>query len=112
RNKAASAKYRAKKQVQTLEMRVTIQELSEQNCTLKRQLEDTRKENSRLRSMCDLLRAQTVADKVIGKCTRGGEIIGENGDEEDDRRGGPCAVDKRAKREHDGYGERKSGKRT
>ncbi|KAI9259672.1 hypothetical protein BDA99DRAFT_513904 [Phascolomyces articulosus] len=65
RNKAASAKYRQKKNQQQNEMRQMICRLSEHNAVLERQLQELRMENERLRSSADRLRGKMVAKKML-----------------------------------------------
>lgn len=65
RNKAASAKYRAKKNQQYGEMRNMITTLTKENELLSRQLEHVKRENIRLRSTYDRLRGKTVAAKIL-----------------------------------------------
>ncbi|KAI9318688.1 hypothetical protein BX666DRAFT_1836446, partial [Dichotomocladium elegans] len=55
RNKAASAKYRAKKNQQHSEMRALISTLTKENEILSRQFEHLRRENIRLKATCDRL---------------------------------------------------------
>ncbi|KAF9375657.1 hypothetical protein CPB97_011323 [Podila verticillata] len=65
RNKAASAKYRAKKHYQSGEMKQQINELQDQNNVLTRQLAESRSENASLKSMVEKLRGRLVAEKVL-----------------------------------------------
>ncbi|KAI9489073.1 hypothetical protein BDB00DRAFT_845100 [Zychaea mexicana] len=65
RNKAASAKYRQKKNQQQNEMRQMICRLSEHNAVLERQLQELRMDNERLRSSADRLRGKMVAKKML-----------------------------------------------
>ncbi|KAI8359993.1 hypothetical protein BD560DRAFT_405142 [Blakeslea trispora] len=67
RNKAASAKYRQKKNQQQNEMRLMIGRLSEQNAVLERQLQELRLENDRLKTTADKLRGKMVAKKMLKK---------------------------------------------
>ncbi|RCI05075.1 hypothetical protein CU098_008288 [Rhizopus stolonifer] len=67
RNKAASAKYRQKKNQQQNEMRLMIGRLSEQNAVLERQLQELRLENDRLKATTDKLRGKMVAKKMLKK---------------------------------------------
>lgn len=67
RNKAASAKYRQKKNQQQNEMRSMIGRLSEQNAVLERQLQELRLENDRLKATTDRLRGKMVAKKMLKK---------------------------------------------
>ncbi|KAL0076190.1 hypothetical protein J3Q64DRAFT_1623648, partial [Phycomyces blakesleeanus] len=65
RNKAASAKYRQKKNQQQNDMRQMIGRISEQNAVLGRQLQELRLENERLRATADRLRGNMVAKKML-----------------------------------------------
>lgn len=65
RNKAASAKYRQKKNTQQHEMRGMILQLSERNGLLERQLREMRDENQKLRLDADKLRGKSVAKKLL-----------------------------------------------
>ena len=65
RNKAASAKYRQKKNQQQNDMRQMICRLSEHNAVLERQLQELRMENKRLRASADKLRGEMVAKKML-----------------------------------------------
>ena len=65
RNKAASAKYRAKKNQQHGEMRSLIASLTKENELLLRQLDHIKRENSRLKSTCDRLRGKKVAANIL-----------------------------------------------
>ncbi|KAI8367099.1 hypothetical protein BD560DRAFT_300117, partial [Blakeslea trispora] len=65
RNKAASAKYRQKKNMQQHEMRIMIQQLSERNAVLERQMRELREENHKLRTTTDKLRGRCVAKKML-----------------------------------------------
>lgn len=65
RNKAASAKYRQKKNIQQNEMRNMINQISERNATLERQLREVRSENQKLRADADRLRGKCVAKKLL-----------------------------------------------
>ncbi|KAI9468916.1 MAG: hypothetical protein EXX96DRAFT_589717 [Benjaminiella poitrasii] len=67
RNKAASAKYRAKKNQQHGEMRALISSLTKENDLLQRQLETARQENNRLKTTCDRLRGKILAEKMLKK---------------------------------------------
>ncbi|CAM0138692.1 hypothetical protein VKS41_008426 [Umbelopsis sp. WA50703] len=58
RNKAASAKYRAKKHAVTVHMSTQIDELTKSNTTLKSKLEDAQKDNEALRKRCAELEIQ------------------------------------------------------
>ncbi|KAG0259760.1 hypothetical protein BGZ95_004590, partial [Linnemannia exigua] len=64
RNKAASAKYRAKKHHQSGEMRQQITVLQDQNNVLTRQLQESRTENASLKNTIEKLRGRLVAEKV------------------------------------------------
>ncbi|KAF9994335.1 hypothetical protein BGZ79_000916 [Entomortierella chlamydospora] len=65
RNKAASAKYRAKKHHQSGEMRTQISSLQEHNNVISRQLEECRAENALLKSQVEKLKGRLVAEKVL-----------------------------------------------
>ncbi|KAF9156898.1 hypothetical protein BG015_010833 [Linnemannia schmuckeri] len=65
RNKAASAKYRAKKHHQSGEMRQQITVLQDQNNVLTRQLQESRTENASLKNTIEKLRGRLVAEKVL-----------------------------------------------
>ncbi|KAI8094773.1 hypothetical protein BDF21DRAFT_316875, partial [Thamnidium elegans] len=65
RNKAASAKYRQKKNTQQHEMRNMIHQISERNALLERQLREVREENQKLRLDADKLRGKSVAKKLL-----------------------------------------------
>ncbi|KAG0364773.1 hypothetical protein BGZ54_007172 [Gamsiella multidivaricata] len=65
RNKAASAKYRAKKHYQSGEMRSQITVLQDQNNVITRQLEECRAENASLKNMVEKLKGRLVAEKVL-----------------------------------------------
>ncbi|KAI9274430.1 hypothetical protein BDA99DRAFT_497447 [Phascolomyces articulosus] len=65
RNKAASAKYRAKKNQQHGEMKSVITSLTRENELLQRQLEHIRHENNQLKETCDQLRGKLMAQKMI-----------------------------------------------
>lgn len=65
RNKAASAKYRAKKNQQQGEMRAMISSLTKENELLIRQLNHIQHENSHLKSTCDKLRGKLMAQKML-----------------------------------------------
>ncbi|KAG1048371.1 hypothetical protein G6F43_009231 [Rhizopus delemar] len=67
RNKAASAKYRQKKNQQQNEMKQMISKLSEQHAVLERQLQELRSENERLKVTSDKLRGKMVARKMLRK---------------------------------------------
>lgn len=67
RNKAASAKYRAKKNHQHGEMRCMITSLTKENDLLLRQLDHVRRENNRLKATCDKLRGKMLAEKMLKK---------------------------------------------
>ncbi|KAG0278012.1 hypothetical protein BGZ96_002578 [Linnemannia gamsii] len=65
RNKAASAKYRAKKHHQSGEMRQQITVLQDQNNVVTRQLQESRAENASLKNTIEKLRGRLVAEKVL-----------------------------------------------
>lgn len=65
RNKAASAKYRQKKNQQHGEMRDIIGHLTEENALLNRQVDELRRENEVMRTTCDQLRGRIVASKML-----------------------------------------------
>ncbi|KAF8970519.1 hypothetical protein BGZ46_010475 [Entomortierella lignicola] len=65
RNKAASAKYRAKKHHQSGEMRTQISALQDHNNVLVRQLEECRAENAQLKNQVEKLKGRLVAEKVL-----------------------------------------------
>jgi septin family protein len=65
RNKAASAKYRQKKNVQQHEMRNMIHQITERNSLLERQLKEVHEENQKLRATADKLRGKFVAKKLL-----------------------------------------------
>lgn len=67
RNKAASAKYRAKKNQQHGEMRGLIASLTRENELLQRQLENLSHENNRLKATCDRLRGKILAGRMLKK---------------------------------------------
>ncbi|KAL9542044.1 hypothetical protein MBANPS3_008801, partial [Mucor bainieri] len=67
RNKAASAKYRQKKNMQQHEMRSMICQISDRNAMLERQLQEVRQENQKLRATADKLRGKLVASKLLGQ---------------------------------------------
>lgn len=81
RNKAASAKYRAKKNQQNGEMRSHILALSKENDLLQRQLDHVRGENNRLKATCDRLRGKMLAEKMLKNLLNG---KGEEGEEEEE----------------------------
>jgi predicted RNase H-like nuclease (RuvC/YqgF family) len=58
RNKAASAKYRAKKHAVTAQMSNRIDALTASNVRLQRELDDAQRENSKLKDRCEDLRRQ------------------------------------------------------
>ncbi|KAJ8659879.1 hypothetical protein O0I10_004472 [Lichtheimia ornata] len=70
RNKAASAKYRQKKNQQQYEMRQTICRLTEQKTLLERKLEEYQCENERLRSTVDRLRGKLEAKRMLRRWVR------------------------------------------
>ncbi|KAF7729639.1 hypothetical protein EC973_004012 [Apophysomyces ossiformis] len=78
RNKAASAKYRAKKNQQHGEMRSMIGSLTKENQLLQRELEQIRRENSQLKTTCDRLRGKMMAEKMLKRML--GRNSPENGD--------------------------------
>ncbi|KAI8583937.1 hypothetical protein K450DRAFT_267942 [Umbelopsis ramanniana AG] len=61
RNKAASAKYRAKKHAVTAQMSSKIDELTASNAQLQRELDDAHMENRKLKDRCEDLRRQLGA---------------------------------------------------
>ncbi|ORZ16378.1 hypothetical protein BCR42DRAFT_414923 [Absidia repens] len=65
RNKTASAKYRQKKNRQQIEMKRMIDNLTEQDALLKRQMAELRTENQKLKSMNDHLRGKILAKKML-----------------------------------------------
>ncbi|GJJ78765.1 hypothetical protein EMPS_11124 [Entomortierella parvispora] len=65
RNKAASAKYRAKKHYQSGEMKEQIAHLLDKNNVLTRQLDETRTENTQLKNLVEKLKGRLVAEKVL-----------------------------------------------
>lgn len=65
RNKAASAKYRAKKHYQSGEMKEQISHLLDKNNVLSRQLDETRTENTQLKNLVEKLKGRLVAEKVL-----------------------------------------------
>lgn len=67
RNKAASAKYRAKKNQQHGEMRAMISTLTKENDLLQRQLDHVKRENERLKATCDKYRGKILAEKMLKK---------------------------------------------
>ncbi|KAI8888905.1 hypothetical protein K501DRAFT_162014, partial [Backusella circina FSU 941] len=67
RNRASSARYRAKKNQQHGEMRLFISSLTKENDLLKRQLSRVKGENDRLKGNCDRLRGKLVAEKMLKK---------------------------------------------
>lgn len=72
RNKAASAKYRAKKHHQSGEMRTQITALQEQNNVVTRQLEECRAENALLKNQVEKLKGRLVAEKVLKRLREAG----------------------------------------
>lgn len=70
RNKAASAKYRQKKNQQQHEMRQAICRLTEQKTLLERKLEEYQCENERLRSTVDRLRGKLEAKRMLRRWVR------------------------------------------
>ncbi|KAI1307890.1 hypothetical protein EDD11_004362 [Mortierella claussenii] len=85
RNKAASAKYRAKKHYQSGEMRTQITTLQDHNNVLTRQLEECRTENTSLKNLVEKLKGRLVAEKVLKR-------LREVGREKKRRRGGATNV--------------------
>ncbi|KAF9104476.1 hypothetical protein BGX27_010075 [Mortierella sp. AM989] len=83
RNKAASAKYRAKKHYQSGEMRTQITELQDYNNVVTRQLEECRAENALLKNQVEKLKGRLVAEKVLKRLREVGR--------EKKRRGGSSA---------------------
>ncbi|KAI8980890.1 hypothetical protein BDB01DRAFT_796000 [Pilobolus umbonatus] len=73
RNKAASAKYRAKKNQQHGEMRSLISSLTKENELLQRQLDHVKRENRRLKATCDRLRGKMLAERMLKKFLHQGE---------------------------------------
>ncbi|KAK4513093.1 uncharacterized protein ATC70_000131 [Mucor velutinosus] len=65
RNKAASAKYRQKKNMQQHEMRSMICQISDRNAMLERQLQEVRQENQQLQATADKLRGKLMASKLL-----------------------------------------------
>ena len=65
RNKAASAKYRAKKNLQHGEMKSVIASLTRENELLQRQLEHIKQENNQLKATCDRIRGKMMAEKML-----------------------------------------------
>ncbi|ORY96288.1 hypothetical protein BCR43DRAFT_491429 [Syncephalastrum racemosum] len=65
RNKAASAKYRAKKNQQHCEMRRVIASLTRENELLQRQLDHVARENRHLKATCDRLRGKMLAERML-----------------------------------------------
>ncbi|PHZ12002.1 uncharacterized protein RHIMIDRAFT_237818 [Rhizopus microsporus ATCC 52813] len=96
RNKAASAKYRAKKNQQHGEMRSRIMSLSQENDILQRQLESARQENHKLREACDKLRGKMLAENVLHKLLYNNNNNGIHGDD-------LCDVINDAEEEEDEY---------
>ncbi|CAO3644761.1 unnamed protein product [Mucor hiemalis] len=84
RNKAASAKYRAKKNQQHGEMRSHILSLSKENDLLQRQLDHVRGENNRLKVTCDRLRGKMLAEKMLKNLLDGKSGEDDDEEEEDD----------------------------
>lgn len=84
RNKAASAKYRAKKNQQHGEMRSMILSLTKENDLLQRQLDHIRHENGRLKATCDRLRGKMLAEKMLKKLLNSNRGPEEEEDDEDD----------------------------
>ncbi|RCI05942.1 hypothetical protein CU098_011703 [Rhizopus stolonifer] len=67
RNKAASAKYRTKKNMEYHGMKNTIQEITARNELLKAQLEELHKENEELRLISDKMKGFLMADQWLQK---------------------------------------------
>nr|CAG8505057.1 5638_t:CDS:2 [Entrophospora candida] len=65
RNKVASAKYRAKKHKQNVEMNFAINELKQENNTLKRQVDELKLENHDLKDLIDKLKSKLVEGKIL-----------------------------------------------
>jgi hypothetical protein len=87
RNKAASAKYRAKKNQQHGEMRTLISSLSKENDLLQRQLDHVRRDNNRLKATCDRLRGKMLAEKMLKKLLSTDEqqeVLQEDEDEDEE----------------------------
>ncbi|CAO3650582.1 unnamed protein product [Mucor fragilis] len=89
RNKAASAKYRAKKNQQHGEMRMLISSLTKENDLLQRQLDHVRRDNEKLKVTCDKLRGKMMAEKMLKKLLhnehpQAGDLQGFVDDDEDD----------------------------
>ena len=66
RNKAASAKYRAKKHAVTAQMSNRINELTASNARLQRDLDDAQRENQKLKDKCEDLRRQLGGKYHLG----------------------------------------------
>ncbi|GAN02817.1 hypothetical protein MAM1_0028d02264 [Mucor ambiguus] len=89
RNKAASAKYRAKKNQQHGEMRMLISSLTKENDLLQRQLDHVQRDNEKLKVTCDKLRGKMMAEKMLKKLLhsehpQAGDLQGFVDDEEND----------------------------
>ncbi|KAG0308269.1 hypothetical protein BGZ99_001181 [Dissophora globulifera] len=80
RNKAASAKYRAKKHNQSGEMRSQISTLQDQTNVLSRQLEECRAENASLKNLVEKLKGRLVAEKVLKRLREVGREKKRRGD--------------------------------
>ncbi|ORE19529.1 hypothetical protein BCV71DRAFT_160131, partial [Rhizopus microsporus] len=65
RNKTASAKYRAKKNRQYNEMRVTVHRLTKENELLLHQINILHKENRQLKVTLDKFRGRMIAQKML-----------------------------------------------
>ncbi|ORE11876.1 hypothetical protein BCV72DRAFT_194129, partial [Rhizopus microsporus var. microsporus] len=65
RNKTASAKYRAKKNRQYNEMRVTVHRLTKENELLLHQVNILHKENRQLKVTLDKFRGRMIAQKML-----------------------------------------------
>lgn len=72
RNKAASAKYRAKKNQQHGEMRGIIASLTRENELLQRQLDHVARENCTLKATCDRLRGKMLAERMLQRMLKDG----------------------------------------
>ncbi|KAL9552118.1 hypothetical protein MBANPS3_003925 [Mucor bainieri] len=86
RNKAASAKYRAKKNQQHGEMRMLISSLTKENDLLQRQLDHVRRDNDKLKVTCDKLRGKMMAEKMLKKLLHSDlqGFVDDEDDEDDD----------------------------
>ncbi|CEG63290.1 hypothetical protein RMATCC62417_00459 [Rhizopus microsporus] len=70
RNKTASAKYRAKKNRQYNEMRVTVHRLTKENELLLHQVNILHKENRQLKITLDKFRGRMIAQKMLKQYLR------------------------------------------